>query len=42
LQLVDPDDQAAVARVEVMVRERLVKMGKEGEFYPAQEADTYQ
>jgi len=26
----------------VMVRERLVKMGKEGEFYPAQEADTYQ
>ena len=42
LQLVDPDDQAAVAHVEVIVRERLEKMGKEGEFYPAEEADTRQ
>jgi hypothetical protein len=24
------------------VRERLKKMGKEGEFYPAEEADTHQ
>ena len=42
LQLVNPEDQAAVARVEVIVRERLKEMGIEGEFYPAEEADTYQ
>ena len=42
LQLVNPEDQAAVARVEVILRERLKEMGKEGEFYPAEEADTYQ
>ena len=36
------DDQAALANVELMVRERLEKMGKEGEFYPAEEADTHQ
>jgi hypothetical protein len=42
LQLVDPDDQAAVARVEVIARERLEELGKQGEFYPAEEADTYQ
>ncbi|MBA1429823.1 hypothetical protein IFT37_20605 [Pseudomonas fluorescens] len=42
LQLVDPDDQAAVASVEAIVRERLKEMGKEGEFYPAEETDTYQ
>nr|WP_256348438.1 hypothetical protein [Pseudomonas yamanorum] len=41
LQLVDPDDQAAVANVELMVRERLEKMGKQGEFYQAEEADTH-
>ncbi|RMW29243.1 hypothetical protein ALO95_02148 [Pseudomonas syringae pv. antirrhini] len=42
LQLVDPDDQAAVASVEVIVRERLEKMGSEGEFYPAENVDTHQ
>ena len=42
LQLVDPDDQAAVASVELIVRERLKVIGKEGEFYPAGEADTHQ
>lgn len=42
LQLVNSDDQAAVARGQVIVRERLKKMGKEGEFYPAEEADTHQ
>lgn len=42
LQLVNPDDQAAVAHVERIARERLTKMGKEGEFYPAEEADTHQ
>lgn len=42
VQLVNPDDQAAVASVESIVRERLKKMGKEGEFYPAEEADTHQ
>ncbi|RRV10110.1 hypothetical protein EGJ27_00315 [Pseudomonas sp. v388] len=40
LQLVNPDDQAAVASVEKMVREQLEKTGREGEFYPAEEADT--
>ncbi|WP_339406106.1 hypothetical protein [Pseudomonas helleri] len=42
LQLVNPNEQAAVARVEKMVRERLKKIGKEGEFYPAEETDTHQ
>ncbi|MCJ2371150.1 hypothetical protein [Pseudomonas sp. RGM 3321] len=42
LQLVNPDDQAAVARVEALVCERLERMGSKGEFYPAEEADTYQ
>ncbi|MBA2922960.1 hypothetical protein G9Q84_08630 [Pseudomonas sp. P7] len=42
LQLVDSDDQTAVTSVEVIVRERLKNMGKEGEFYPAGEADTHQ
>lgn len=42
VQLVNPHDQAAVASVEAIVRERLKKMGKEGEFYPAEEADTHQ
>jgi hypothetical protein len=42
LQLVNLDDPAAVASVEVIARERLEKMGKEGEFYPAEEADTRQ
>ncbi|SCZ38776.1 MULTISPECIES: hypothetical protein [Pseudomonas] len=41
LQLVDPDDQAAVASVELMVREQLKRIGKEGEFYPAEDADTH-
>jgi len=41
LQLVNPDDQAAVASVELIARQRLEKMGKKGEFYPAQEVDTY-
>jgi hypothetical protein len=41
LQLLNSDDQAVVASVEVIVRERLKKMGKEGEFYPAEEADTH-
>ena len=42
LQLVNADDEAAVAQVEAMVRERLKKTGKEGVFYPAEEADTHQ
>ncbi|VVO73686.1 hypothetical protein [Pseudomonas fluorescens] len=42
LQLVDPDDRDAVARVEAVARERLEEMGKQGEFYPAEEADTRQ
>ncbi|MBD8099173.1 hypothetical protein IFR08_09950 [Pseudomonas fluorescens] len=42
LQLVNPDDQAAVASIEAIVRERLKKIGKEGEFYPAEEVDTHQ
>lgn len=42
LQWVDSDDRAAVARVEVMVREHLKKSGKAGEFYPAEDADTHQ
>lgn len=42
LQLVDSDDQTAVARVEVIVRELLKKMGMEGEFYPAEETDTHE
>ncbi|KTC53374.1 hypothetical protein AO262_31420 [Pseudomonas fluorescens ABAC62] len=42
LQLVNPDDQTAVARVEIVVREMLKKAGKEGEFYPAEETDTHQ
>jgi hypothetical protein len=42
LQLIDPDDQAAVVSIELIVREQLKKMGKEGEFYPAEEADTHQ
>lgn len=41
VKVVNPDDQAALANVELMVRERLEKMGKEGEFYPAEEADTH-
>jgi len=41
LQLINLGDQAAVASVELIVRERLKKMGKEGEFYPAEEADTH-
>ncbi|WP_426134790.1 hypothetical protein [Pseudomonas sp. PWP3-1b2] len=41
VQLVNPDDQAAVASVEQIVRERLKELGKEGEFYPAEEADTH-
>jgi hypothetical protein len=42
LQLVNPDDRAAVASVEVIARERLEKMGREGEFYPAEAVDTHQ
>lgn len=42
VQLVNADDQAAVASVEALARERLKSMGKEGEFYPAEEADTHQ
>lgn len=42
VQGVNPDDQAAVARVEIMVREQLKKSGKAGEFYPAEEADSHQ
>ena len=42
LQLVDPDDRDAVARVEAVARERLEEMGKQGEFYPAEAADTRQ
>jgi hypothetical protein len=41
VKVVNPDDQAALANVELMVRERLEKMGKEGEFYPAEKADTH-
>ncbi|VVM80420.1 hypothetical protein PS664_02258 [Pseudomonas fluorescens] len=42
VQLVNPDDQATVARVEIMVREQLKKSGKEGEFYPTEEVDSHQ
>ncbi|WP_024672275.1 hypothetical protein ACTACG_17160 [Pseudomonas syringae] len=42
LQLVNPDDKAAVASVEVIVRERLEQLGREGEFYPAENVDTHQ
>jgi GH15 family glucan-1,4-alpha-glucosidase len=42
LQLVNPDDQAAVVSVERIARERLKETGKEGEFYPAEKADTHQ
>lgn len=41
LQLADLDDQASVASVEAVARERLEKMGREGEFYPAEEANTH-
>jgi len=41
VKVVNSDVQAAGANVELMVRERLKKMGKEGEFYPAEEADTH-
>lgn len=34
LQLVDPDDQAAVASVEAIVRERLKEMGRRASFIP--------
>jgi len=30
-----------VASAELIVRERLEKVGKEGEFYPAEQADTH-
>ncbi|WP_462380911.1 hypothetical protein [Pseudomonas sp. Marseille-QA0892] len=42
VQLIDPDDQAAVANVEVIVRERLEALEREGEFYPAENVDTHQ
>lgn len=42
LQLVDPEDKEAVGRVEAIVREQLGEAGREGEFYPAEEADTHQ
>ncbi|AZF22430.1 hypothetical protein [Pseudomonas sp. R3-52-08] len=42
LQLVNADDQGEVASVESIARQRLGKMGKNGEFYPAEEADTHQ
>jgi hypothetical protein len=42
LEQVDPDDQPAVASVEVIVRERLEEMDKQGEFYPGEETDTHQ
>lgn len=35
LQLLDPDDKGAVKSVELIVRERLEKIGKKGDFYPA-------
>lgn len=41
LQLINQGDQAAVASVELIVRERLKGIGKQGEFYPAEEADTH-
>ena len=41
VKVVNLSDHAAVANVELMVRERLEKMGKEGEFYPAEETDTH-
>lgn len=41
VKVVNPGDHAAMANVELMVRERLEKMGKEGEFYPAEETDTH-
>jgi hypothetical protein len=42
LQLVNADDQGEVASVESITRQRLEKMGKNGEFYPAEEVDTHQ
>ena len=41
LQLDNPDDQATVASVEVIVREQLKRIRKVGEFYPAEEANTH-
>lgn len=41
LQPVDLNDQAAVASVEVVARERLEKMERKGEFYPAEEVNTH-
>ncbi|MBN2991088.1 hypothetical protein JWR97_06320 [Pseudomonas cedrina subsp. fulgida] len=42
VQWVNPEDPAAVANVEMIVRERLATLGKEGEFYPAEAADSHQ
>lgn len=42
VQLVDPDDQAAVASVEKVLRDRLAQAGRDGEFYPAENVDTHQ
>lgn len=41
VEVVNPGDHAAVVNVELMLRERLEKMEKEGEFYPAEETDTH-
>ena len=41
VRLVNPDDQAAVASVEVVARERLEEMGRKGEFYPAEVVNTH-
>lgn len=42
VQGVDVDDQAGVARVEVIARERLERIGRKGEFYPAEQVNTHQ
>lgn len=42
VQLVDPEDQAAVASAEEIARKRLAQLGREGEFYPAENVDTHQ
>ncbi|CAG8865606.1 hypothetical protein PS627_01525 [Pseudomonas fluorescens] len=41
VKLVSSDDPAAVAGVEMIARERLDRMGRKGEFYPAEDTDTH-
>jgi hypothetical protein len=42
LQVEDLDDRQAMSAIEATVRQRLLQMGLEGEFYPAERADTHE